>query len=131
MRLKLLTVIYVLVLAAIIYMADHKEFETIFAPLKVIPYHDKMGHFFLMGLFSFVVNLSFRRSRMRISGLQILKGSLVVAFFVTLEEFSQLFISFRSFDAGDLLFDYLGIFIFGELAFYLAGRKDLKPDETR
>lgn len=131
MRLKFLTAIYVLVLAAIIYMADHKEFESIFAPIKVIPYHDKMGHFFLMGLLSFVVNMSFRRTRVKISSVRILKGSLIVAFFVTLEEFSQLFISFRSFDAGDLLFDYLGIFIFGELAFYLASRKALTPDETR
>ena len=130
MRMKLLTVLYILALAAIIYMADHKEYESVFTPIKAIPFHDKLGHFFLMGLLSFVVNSSFPGLRVKLWS-TVLKGSLIVASLVTLEEFSQLFITFRSFDPGDLLFDYLGIIIFGELAFYIASKKDISHDGLR
>ncbi len=54
-------------------------------------------------------------------------GSLIVALVVMLEEFSQLFIRYRSFDLTDLLFDYAGIFHFGQLACYLTNRSVAKP----
>jgi VanZ family protein len=41
---------------------------------------------------------------------------LIVLAIVTAEEFSQIFIRGRTFDAGDLLADATGIFIFGEIA---------------
>ena len=59
--------------------------------------------------------------------LNLLVGSLIVALVVTLEEFSQLFIQYRSFDLTDLLFDYAGIFLFGQLAYYLTKRWLRKP----
>ena len=130
MRLKLLTAIYVLVLAAIIYMADRKEYEPVFNHIKAIPFHDKVGHFFLMGLLSFVMTLSFSCQRVKLLGFNISKSSLVVAGVVTLEEFSQLFIAFRSFDLGDLFFDYLGIILFGQLACYIKNRRAVAPDES-
>ncbi|MCI0485170.1 MAG: VanZ family protein [Blastocatellia bacterium] len=130
MRFKILTAVYVLVLAAIIYMADRKEYEAVFNHIKAIPFHDKLGHFFLMGLLSFVVALSFPGSRVRLWGFNILKSSLVVAGLVTLEEFSQLFIAFRSFSLADLFFDYLGIILFGQLAYYLKTRKAVAPDQS-
>jgi hypothetical protein len=43
-------------------------------------------------------------------------GISIVLAVVTLEELSQISIRSRSFDFGDLLFDYAGIFLFGELA---------------
>ena len=128
MRLKLLMVTYSLVLLAIIYMADNREYETIFNHIKVVPYHDKLGHFFLMGLLSFVVNLSFSTARIRVLGVYFLKASLVIALLVTIEELSQLFISSRSFDLGDLFFDYLGIHFFGQLAFHLKNRKAIADE---
>jgi VanZ family protein len=42
---------------------------------------------------------------------------------VTIEEVSQIFVSGRSFDLGDLAADFLGIIAFGELARFIAGRK--------
>jgi VanZ family protein len=42
---------------------------------------------------------------------------------VTLEEFSQLYLRFRSFDLVDLFFDYVGIFLFGQLAYFIKRRR--------
>ena len=130
MRYKVLTTVYVLLLVVIIYMADHREYEPLFNHIKVIPFHDKLGHFFLMGMLSFVVNLSFSNQKIKLWGLSILRNSLVVASLVTLEEISQLFIAFRSFDLGDLFFDYVGIILFGQLAFYLKNRKSITQDQS-
>jgi VanZ family protein len=49
----------------------------------------------------------------------VLKGSLIVAVIVTLEEFSQLFLHNRGFSLVDLAADYVGIILFGQLAAYI------------
>jgi Na+-driven multidrug efflux pump len=54
--------------------------------------------------------------RINIAGLSLLQGSLIVAFFVTAEEFSQLLLKHRGFSLIDLACDYLGIIAFGILA---------------
>ena len=38
------------------------------------------------------------------------------------EEFSQIFVRGRTFDAGDLIVDFEGIFIFGQIARFIIGR---------
>jgi VanZ family protein len=82
-----------------------------------------MGHLILMGLFSFLLNMALQSRTVRVWKIELLKGSLIVALVVTLEEFSQLFIRYRTFDVGDLLFDYVGIFSFGLLASLLTRRR--------
>jgi VanZ family protein len=82
-----------------------------------------LGHFILMGVFSFLLNMALSSRTVRLWRLEVLKGSLVVALVVTLEEISQLFIRYRSFDTVDLLFDYAGIFSFGLFAHLLTGRR--------
>jgi VanZ family protein len=117
--------VYVIFLAAVIFLADRKESQYLFRFIRRTPYGDKAGHFLLMGLFSLIVNLALRCKTVRCWNFNLLTGSLVVALLVTLEEFSQLFVKYRTFDLGDLLFDYAGIFIFGQLACFIARRKDL------
>jgi VanZ family protein len=53
----------------------------------------------------------------------LLKGSVIVATIMTLEEFSQYFIKTRTFDLGDLSCDYVGIFVFGYLALWACRKK--------
>jgi VanZ family protein len=52
-----------------------------------------------------------------------LLGSLIAAAVVAAEEFSQIFMSGRTFDVGDLVFDLAGIFLFGELARFICKNK--------
>ena len=123
-RIKMLTAVYVLILAGIIVLADING-TSYFGFIGYIPYGDKLGHFVLMGTLSLMVNLALRARNLRIGKFSYLLGSLITAAVVLVEEISQIFVSGRTFDFGDLLFDYAGIFVFGEIA-RLIYRKWLK-----
>src|SRR5215211_3996967 len=113
---KWLTALYFLILGVIVFLADQKKYQPLFRRVRELPYGDKLGHLILMGLFSFLLNMALQCRTLRLWKVELLKGSLIVALIVTLEEFSQLFVRYRTFDLGDLLFDYIGIFSFGLLA---------------
>jgi polysaccharide biosynthesis protein VpsQ len=115
-RIKIFAVIYIFILAGIVVLADVREPQFLFRFIRSLPYGDKLGHFFLMGLFSLLVNLALGAKTVCVWKLNYLLGSLIVLALVSIEEFSQLYIRGRSFDAGDLLADAVGIFIFGETA---------------
>jgi VanZ family protein len=130
MKIRLLAVVYIIILVAIIFIADAEQYKHLLQPIRGIPYGDKISHFLLMGLLSFLVNLSFSCSRVKISGVYFLKGSLIVAVIVTIEEFSQLFFKYRTFDLIDLASDYLGIFLFGRIACLVQRRRVISSDKT-
>jgi VanZ family protein len=127
---KWLTGIYFVILGVIVFMADQKRYQPLFQRIRALPYGDKLGHLILMGVFSFLLNMALSCRTVRIWKIELLKGSLIVALLVTLEEFSQLFIKYRTFDPVDLFFDYMGIFFFGLLA-YLLTRRRLSKAETK
>lgn len=77
-----------------------------------------------MGGFSFLLNLALNAKTLKLWKLNYLLGSLIVLMVVTIEEVSQIFVRGRTFDWGDLIFDYLGIFIFGELARFICRRNE-------
>lgn len=114
-RIKILTLVYILILAGIVVLADWQG-TNYFAFLRYVPYGDKVGHFCLMGMFSFLLNLVLKAKTISAWRFRYLLGSLIVLVLVTAEEFSQMFIGGRTFDWSDLLADVLGIVIFGELA---------------
>ncbi len=93
-------------------MADVKSTRYVLSFVGSIPFGDKLGHFFLIGTFSFLLNLSLGCRKVR----RVLSGSLIVSVIVTIEEISQIFIRGRSFDLTDLIADFLGILLFGKLA---------------
>ncbi|HEX8174524.1 MAG TPA: VanZ family protein [Pyrinomonadaceae bacterium] len=128
MKLKHLAIVYALFLALLVFMADHKQYQFIFRVVRQTPYADKAGHFLLMGVLSLLVNLALSCRKTRIGKLSLLTGSLVVAVVVTLEEFSQIFVRYRSFDPVDLLCDYAGIILFGLLAGYLTTLRPAEQD---
>jgi polysaccharide biosynthesis protein VpsQ len=112
---KIMTVVYVLILAVIIFIANTKSTRYLLSFIKFVPYGDKIGHLVLFGILSVLVNwwLGFRRIKF------VLLGSIIVFLIVTIEEFSQIYISGRSFDLKDLLFDFIGIFLFAEIVNWL------------
>lgn len=122
MKMRWLTGVYVLILVVIVFLADRKDSQFLFRPIRNMPYGDKAGHFILMGLFSLILNTTLSCRTVKLWKLNLLLGSLIVALVVTLEEFSQLFIRYRSFDPVDLWFDYAGIFLFGQLVYHLTKR---------
>ena len=123
MRVKILAGIYVFVLAVIIFLANGQETQYLFGFIRNLPFGDKIGHLLLMGFFSFLLNLALNARTIRIGQINLLVGTIIVLFVVTIEEVSQIFVSGRSFDLGDLAADFLGIIAFGELARFMTKRK--------
>lgn len=116
---KIMTIFYVLILAVIIFIANTKSTRYLLSFIKFLPYGDKIGHLVLFGILSVLVNwwLGFRRIKF------VLLGSVIVFVIVTIEEFSQIYIRGRSFDLKDLFFDFIGIFLFAEIASWLFFRR--------
>ena len=114
---------FVLFLVVLIVLADSGHGQRIFALAGRIPAGDKLGHFFLFGLLSFLVNLNWRTERMRLLGLRVLQGSAAIMVLVTIEECSQVLFRSRTFDLLDLASDALGICLFGWLAAVWLERK--------
>jgi len=119
---KILCTVYIFILAGIVVLADIRETQFLFNFIRRLPFGDKVGHFFLMGMFSFVVNLALSARTTGVWKLRYMLGSVIVLAIVTVEEFSQIFVRGRTFDAGDLAADAAGILLFGEAARLIVGR---------
>jgi VanZ family protein len=126
---KRLTILFILFLIGVVLVADAGLGPKLFVFLDHIPGGDKTGHLALMGTLSFLVNRSLSAARTRVLSVRVLKGSLIVAVIVTLEEFSQLFLHNRGFSLVDLAADYVGIILFGQLAAYVTKRVALVSDK--
>ena len=94
----------------------------VFGFVTRIPGGDLTGHFLLMGLLSFVVNLRFSRSRLHGRRLGVLGCTGLVLAAVTLEELTQKWIPTRSFSMADLVASYAGVLAWGALAALLLWR---------
>ncbi len=117
-RITALYIFMVLLIIALANLGDDRFISHLKQIVYLVPYGDKWGHFILMGLLAFFVNLLFKCKKLKIFKLSFLKGSVIILTIVTLEELSQIFIESRSFDLLDLTFDYLGILLFGQLALW-------------
>jgi hypothetical protein len=113
-----ISILYIFTIGLIIYLANNGDLHVI-SFINTIPYSDKLGHFILMGLLAFSLNTSFKCHKFTVFGHQVLKGTIITFLFVNFEELTQIFIDNRNFDPKDLLFDYLGILFFSQLADYL------------
>jgi VanZ family protein len=123
MNYRWLAIGYISFIFLVIIAADTGQLNFFIRWIHSIPYGDKLGHFILVGMLALVINLSWNAARFRWGWGSILKGSLMVFILITLEELSQLFISYRHFDFGDLASNYLGILLLGHLAIYFAPRE--------
>lgn len=94
-----------------IVFADRGKARAFFGWIDSFPLGDKAGHFFLIGVMAFLLNhaLAFRTAPINRSRLQL--GGLIVGVLITLEEFSQLWFSSRTFDTGDLLANWIGVLV--------------------
>ena len=130
---KWLTAVFILLLILIIIIANLGLGPTYFSFIYLIPGGDKIGHFFLMGFLSYLINSLMNFRTLRLLSKDFLMGSFIVMGVVTMEEFSQLFLKNRAFSVIDLLFDYAGIFVFGQISAMISnkqmGRQDLEKKD--
>ena len=116
---QIIGISFLLFIAFVILSANNGWDFFFFAWVKYLPLGDKMAHFILVGGISFFVNLLLEMKQLKVGKTQVLLGSFLVFTFITFEEFSQLFLVRRNFDLLDLTANYLGIFLFGQLAFWI------------
>lgn len=109
---KRLAILFGLFIVVIIALANLGKLG-ILGFLNEIPFGDKAGHFILYGILTLLVDLALFRSRPDLSRrLLALRVALILSLLIGLEEFSQQFLSNRSFDLVDLAFSYLGVVFF-------------------
>jgi polysaccharide biosynthesis protein VpsQ len=116
---KWLTGVFILLLILIVVISNLGLGFIYFPFIYKVPGLDKVGHFFLMGVLSFLVNYLLKAKKIELLSQEFLYGSLVVFLIVFLEELSQLFLIYRAFSMVDLIFDIGGIFLGGRLAAWL------------
>ena len=115
---------YTCFIGGIIVLANAGRGTRLFALQYMVPGADKAGHFVLMGLLAFLVNLGLGMATWRVGRFDVLKGSLLVLAFVIVEELSQVFFANRNADPIDLLADLAGIIVFGYLAQWVVARRN-------
>lgn len=93
----------------VIYLANTGGSSLFFNLVGAIPYGDKLGHFCLFGILTFLFNLASHCKSFSIGRFRVYYGTAVVTIFVLAEEVSQGFIPSRTFDVMDLTADALGI----------------------
>ena len=106
---------FFLFICYIIFLADTADYNFAFRVVGQIPYGDKICHALLYGVMALLLNygLGFRSCAVSGRGHPDLQfGSIIVLAFATIEEFSQYFITSRTFDLWDLGADLLGITLF-------------------
>ena len=128
---KRITTAFIVFLVTLIMLKDTGSCEKIFELLKYVPWGDKIGHFLLMGMFSFLLNIVLYPRRCGFLLTDIQKGTVIATILVTLEEMTHMFLDTRSFSVADLASDYTGIFFFGKIAWYLMNNGKLPAGRIR
>lgn len=118
----LASLVYLTFLTTLVVLANNSWADWLFKFSGEFFYADKVGHFFLMGILSFLVNSAFKCKEISIGSFKLLLGSLIVAILVISEEVSQVLVESRNADLIDMLFDVFGIYLFGLLATYIQKR---------
>ena len=113
---KFATAAYVLFLALIVCLADRGDLNRHVSWVTAVPFGDKAGHFVLMGILSFLVNMVLKIRTFKVFGRHMQLGSLLVFLVVLIEECSQIFLPHRTFCLVDLSCDIAGIWLFGWIA---------------
>ena len=122
--LLLTTLLFSLLIVTIVILANLDRFPQPIKYLYDFPGGDKVGHFALFGLLSFLLNLSAlalypKRNSTRL----VLTVSLFLAIVIGLEEWSQSLFPARTMSAIDLLASYTGVTVFAFLAWRLNHRQ--------
>ena len=115
---KYFAALFLAFIIGLIVLADADLLPDFINAIYDFPNGDKVGHFVLYGLLNFFITRAFLSSLpTRRGGWVTLSVGLILALFVALEEFSQMFFSARTFSLLDLTASLLGIIVGGWVAY--------------
>lgn len=119
---QVITIVFLLFIGWIVYSADVGNQTVFFKLVNAIPYGDKIGHFFLFGLLTLLLNLALNFKSLNFKK-SLPLGTVIVSVFVLLEEMSQVLFPNRTLDIIDLIADGLGIITFTFLGYFIFQHK--------
>lgn len=102
---------FLLIIWAII-SADIGTQNIVFTFIKSIPHGDKIAHFFLYGILTFLFNIALGFRALRFKHYQGQWGAIMVFLFAIVEEISQYFFPNRTLSLADVIADGAGIGLF-------------------
>ena len=109
-----LAIAFVAFLIHIIVSANSGEPLIWFDLVKAIPMGDKIGHLALFAILTWLLDAgAFRGRRGKLRSICILLSALTASVLATIEEISQIWITNRTFDLGDLSASLIGIALAG------------------
>jgi VanZ family protein len=117
-----LTLGFVVFLALVFMWADGGALPAPLVRLYAFPQGDKVGHFVLYGLLSFLLALSFPGRAVRAGRIVIPASLIAVLALAVVEEFSQAFFSTRSASLLDMAAGWLGALVMGYAAQLVVAR---------
>lgn len=117
-------VIFLAAICYLIYLVDQVTLPRWITMLYDFPNGDKVGHFLLMGVAAFLINMALSDRSFLIAKISIPYGPLIFAILVTLEEISQQFFPNRTYSLEDLAFSFAGILVLGILPSRLILRRE-------
>lgn len=124
MKLKWLAIAFTIFIVVVIVLADLGRLRFLFWILGRFENLDVLLHFVLIGTLTFLVTASLLQTFPNKNLNMIVLASILFFLIVfTIEEVSQLHIRGRSFSVKDLAANYLGILVFGFLAWWKYGRR--------
>ena len=127
---KGITVVFLLFIIWIIYSADTGGKNIFFDFVNWLPFGDKVGHFFLFGIFTLAVNFALNFKRFKYFRILPI-GTFLVAICVFVEELSQAFFPKRTLDIADLIADGLGILVFTFVGNLLNKKFNLNSNKSK
>ena len=117
-RLFFATLLFSIMIVTIVVIANLDQLPRAIEHVYDFPGGDKVGHFVLFGLLSFLWNKSaLSLFPDRVPARVILTISLLLAFIIGLEEWSQALFPARTMSLIDLLASYTGVGVFALLAY--------------
>ncbi len=108
----LLTAMFAVFIGWVIYLADTGQKSIFFDLVRIIPYGDKIGHFFLFGLLALGTNLALKRRGISAGSIFVPFGAIIIFGVVIVEEFTQKLMPGRTFDVNDMLASLAGVVLF-------------------
>ena len=119
LHVRLITGAYFTFVVCVIVCAINNWYGPVFEQVRQTA-GDKLMHFLMVGMLTFLINLSMRAMTLRLGIFPLQLGTLLLLVLTTLEEFSQLMFVNRTFDLLDLACNVTGIILLGGLAWPVA-----------
>jgi len=117
---------YLLVLCLIITLKNMNLGNSVFDLFRGIPHADKMGHFFLYGLLTYLMSFALKLKTIKLMTIRIPLAPIILLFATFMEECSQISQEFRTFSLLDMLVNAVGIMCFGILAIKFPTERNTK-----